>query len=254
MERRARSTPPPGGEQHGLKMVPKGSESSAISGDAAAAHGGQRGGAEGTALVDVPRPTHLPLDFGQPARDPQGLLAPLVRGAPGDGRALQADQGQVGHSGQVQHGDQGGRAQVNDRSVTRRGTETVNPFWSSDVRRNAPMSGQGRLPGDVGLTRNLQPAMDAAGSGRTGQDLDEGELERIRQRILRDFKLEIRKLRGEVGIDPMSYHSASSGGDQGAPSAAQGDRAASGPLQLHFGGLVMAWQRCQLLYYMGPCS
>ena len=126
-------------------MVPEGSESSAVSGDAAAAHGGQRGGAEGTALVDVPRPAHLPLDFGQPARDPQGLLASLVRGAPGDGRALQADQGQVGHSGQVQHGDQGGRAQVNDGSMTRRGTETVNPFWSSDVRRNALMSGQGRL-------------------------------------------------------------------------------------------------------------
>ena len=94
------------------------------------------------------------------------------------------------------------------------------------------MSGQGRLPGDVGLTRNLQPAMDAAGSGRTGQDLDEGELERIRQRILREaeenFKLEIRKLRGEVGTDSRSYHSASSGGDQGAPLAAQGDRAASG--------------------------
>ena len=94
------------------------------------------------------------------------------------------------------------------------------------------MSGQGRLPGDVGLTRNLQPVMDAAGSGRTGQDLDEGELERIRQRILREaeenFKLEIRKLRGEVGTDSRSYHSASSGGDQGAPSAAQGDRAASG--------------------------
>jgi hypothetical protein len=123
-ERRARSTPPPGEEQHELrrlKMVPEGSEGSAVSGDAAAAHGGQRGGAEGTALVDVPRPTHLPLDFGQPARDPQGLLAPLVRGAPGDGRALQADQGQVGHSGQVQHGDQGGRAQVSDGSMTRRG-------------------------------------------------------------------------------------------------------------------------------------
>ena len=89
------------------------------------------------------------------------------------------------------------------------------------------MSGQGRLPGDVGLTRNLQPVMDAAGSGRTGQDLDEGELERIRQRVLREaeenFKLEIRKLRGEVGTDSRSYHSASSGGDQGAPSAAQGD-------------------------------
>ena len=46
MERRARSTPPPGEEQHELrrlKMVPEGSEGSAVSGDAAAAHGGQRG-------------------------------------------------------------------------------------------------------------------------------------------------------------------------------------------------------------------
>ena len=120
---------------------------------------------------------------------------------------------------------------MSDGSMTRRGTETVNPFWSSDVRRNALMSGQGRLPGDVGLTRNLQPVMDAAGSGRTGQDLDEGELERIRQRILREaeenFKLEIRKLRGEVGTDSRSYHSASSGGDH-KPLAAQGDRTASG--------------------------
>ncbi|CAL1166509.1 unnamed protein product, partial [Cladocopium goreaui] len=69
--------------------------------------------------------------------------------------------------------------------------------------------------------------MDAAGSGRTGQDLDEGELERIRQRILREaeenFKLEIRKLRGEVIEQLVEL------------------------LQLHFGGLVMAWQRCQLL-------
>ena len=113
------------------------------------------------------------------------------------------------------------------------------------------MSGQGRLPGDVGLTRNLQPVMDAAGSGRTGQDLDEGELERLRQRVLREaeenFKLEIRKLRGEVGTDSRSYHSASSRGDQGAPSAAQGDRAASGATTTPLRGIGMAWQRCQLL-------
>ena len=49
--------------------------------------------------------------------------------------------------------------------------------------------------------------MDAAGGGRLGQDLDEGELEKIRQRVLREaeenFKLEIRKLRGETGTDTI---------------------------------------------------
>ncbi|CAL1128014.1 unnamed protein product [Cladocopium goreaui] len=102
----------------------------------------------------------------------------------------------------------------------------------NEAKKDVFASGQGRLPSDVNLARSLQPVMDAAGSGRSGLDLDEGELERIRQRVLREaeenFKMEIRKLKGEGGTDSRSYHSASSGGDQGAPHAAQGDRAGLG--------------------------
>ena len=62
-------------------------------------------------------------------------------------------------------------------------------------------------------------------------------------RVLREaeenFKLEIRKLRGETGTDTRCYHSASSGGDRGAPQAAQGDRAVQGvnatPLRANVG-------------------
>ena len=99
------------------------------------------------------------------------------------------------------------------------------------MRRDVLASGQRRLPSDVHLARNLQPVMDGAGSDRSGQDLDDGdgEMERIRQSVLREaeenFKMEIRKLRGEGGTDSRSYHSVSSGADQGAPHADQGDPA-----------------------------
>ena len=102
MERRARSTPPAEQpEPRRLKVVREQSEGSAASrggpqGDAAVGGDGAPVGADVAALGDVPRPSHLPLDFGPPARNPDGLLAPLVHG-----RALQADPGQGGRAGQV---------------------------------------------------------------------------------------------------------------------------------------------------------
>ena len=254
MERRARSSPPAEDRQpemRRLRVVPEGNEAGAASasdgrkdetgraGDATLAAGGRRaevGGETGRGR-EVARPTGLPLELGPVPPAPSGMLAPLcdnVRQGPGSvgGRALLAGDLQYGPSGQVQGGDHGNGLRALDGQMVRRGHGEVNPFWSAEVRREVATSGQGRLPGDVQLTRNLQPVMDAAGSGRSGQDLDEGELERIRQRVLREaeenFKMEIRKLRGEGGTDSRSYHSASSGGDQGAPRVAQGDRADMG--------------------------
>eukprot|EP00435_Cladocopium_sp_Y103_P025138 s4653_g6.t1 len=71
-------------------------------------------GAAAGAVLGVPRPAHLPLDFGPPSRDPESLLAPMFQGMTlgprGDaGRALPAGLGQVGHSAQVHGSDQNGR-------------------------------------------------------------------------------------------------------------------------------------------------
>ena len=233
-------------------MVPEGNEAAAASGSdgrqdetgraggATLAAGGRRAEAEGDGSRgrEMTRPVSLPLELGPVPPAPSGMLAPLFQDVPqGPGsvghRALLAGELQHGRSDQVQRGDQGNRLLALDGQTTvRRGSGDVNPFWSSEAKKDVFASGQGRLPSDVNLARSLQPVMDAAGSGRSGLDLDEGELERIRQRVLREaeenFKMEIRKLKGEGGTDSRSYHSASSGGDQGAPHAAQGDRAGLG--------------------------
>eukprot|EP00435_Cladocopium_sp_Y103_P011570 s102_g3.t1 len=233
-----------------LKAVPEGGETAGVrcdgtvQGPAAAANPGDlRGGAGHGALTDVPRPVHLPLDFGV-ARDPEGLLAPMVRNLTlgprdGDGRDLHyAGQGQVQRSGQVRAGDHGGRLPGSDVVRSGRSTVEVNPFWSAGVRREAEMGQDGRHQG-VAPARSLQPAMDAAGTGQV--DPDEAEMERIRRRILLEaeeaFKMEIRKLRGDgVGTDSRSYHSASSGGDQACSQGAQGGRPGVGTAGTPGGG------------------
>ena len=85
------------------------------------------------------------------------------------------------------------------------------------------------LRGDVRALQAEQGQVERLGQVRTGDQggralVNDGSMAR---RGMENFKLEIRKLRGETGADSRSYHSASSGGERGVPPAAQGDRAAS---------------------------
>ena len=121
----------------------------------------------------------------------------------------------------------------------------MNPFWSPTVQRSVMMESPG-LPQQAGrLWREAQAGGygEALGGQRSpGRSMEE-DIEGIRQRVLKgaekDFRKELRKIRGET-VDAASYHTASDqaegcGGMEvaGEPVRSPGQPGGSGGVERH---------------------